>query len=260
MIPISVDSSTPVTVNRSIAVINTARQSNISDSVSSITTSTSRNTESQEFCPLNFTSVFSSIIGFIRNCLSNLVTLFTNTASRSQIVTKPITDGLPRGDELLYVNMQNKLGVTNRRELFPEYYFHACYAFRSPPSPFAVSLTQTQVIEALNIFRQIQNPRMKIDAFNWILSANNSTDNIAKQFYDELSEDLQREFRERIYVANGRNDENHGIGFGEHIIATNIRGALSRQAALDMLINIVAREEPGLITWANQQRNQRNQI
>lgn len=179
----------------------------------------------------------SSVVDYIQKCFSCLASFFTNPNSRQAPISEPITDGLTSGDYLFLTNMQNKFD--NGTRTFPDlHYLYPDVPPLSPPS-LTSSLTQRQVVEALDDFRQIQRPHIKIDAFDWVLSAHNSTDEIAMQFYNALPEDLKRKFREAIYIANGRNDENHGIGFGEHIIATNIRGALSRQAAGNLIIDLI---------------------
>ncbi len=98
------------------------------------------------------------------------------------------------------------------------------------PSPVD-AVRSERLAEALNVFRQIQGPFYKAKAFERAIIAQNSTDDAARQFYNALPDQLQRDFREQIYIANGRNDNNHGIGFGEHIVATEIRGVLARTAA-----------------------------
>ena len=232
MSPISPNSSpysSPLPLRRQNSVTNRVQQLNTSyETSSSLTTQT----ETQGFLS-SCNRWISSVVDYIQKCFSCLASFFTNPISRQAPISEPTTDGLTSGDYLFLTNMQNKFD--NGTRTFPDLH----YLYPNVPPLSLPSLTQRQVVEALDDFRQIQRPHIKIDAFNWVLSVNNSTDEIAMQFYNALPEDLKRKFREAIYIANGRNDENHGIGFGEHIIATNIRGALSRQAASNLIIDLL---------------------
>ena len=84
---------------------------------------------------------------------------------------------------------------------------------------------------ALNSFGLIQDPAAKMDAFASVLWANNTTADIAKQFYAALPSDMQDQFRFHIYEQNGRNDEGHGFGFGHYVAENRILENLSIRAA-----------------------------
>ncbi len=86
------------------------------------------------------------------------------------------------------------------------------------------------VAYALARFQEIQSPVVKMEAFETVLSAVNSTDDIARQFYQALPdgtpgavEASKSALRYHIWLANGRNDEGQGANFGHHIITTAIR-------------------------------------
>lgn len=109
----------------------------------------------------------------------------------------------------------------------------------------------------INLFRQIQSPVSKMEAFQAVLVAQNSTDDIARLFYNVLPEgtitagraDLgatKQCFKEYIWRANARGphepgfDNGLGANYGDHMIATAIRGPLPKQAAQNLLNAIAA--------------------
>ena len=93
----------------------------------------------------------------------------------------------------------------------------------------------------LGLFAQIQSPVVKMGAFHSVLSAANSTDDIARQFYNSLPEGTagtteasKNSFKHQLWVSNGRNDNGMGVGFGDHILNNAPRGPLALQAAQDL--------------------------
>ena len=72
--------------------------------------------------------------------------------------------------------------------------------------------------QALNLFRQIQSPLAKIEAFESIISSGDFQSNASKQFYDALPAYLQNEFKYQLWVANHRSDDGLGLHFGQAIV------------------------------------------
>jgi hypothetical protein len=95
------------------------------------------------------------------------------------------------------------------------------------------------VQNCLDMFGQIQSVASKLDVFKSVILADNSNQGIAKRFYDALPVFMQRIFKEQIWIANNRDDNNMGEGFGDHIVDTDIKGPLAR-AAIDGLIQVAA--------------------
>ncbi len=101
------------------------------------------------------------------------------------------------------------------------------------------------VAYVLDCFNHIHDVEPKMQAFQAILTAPNSTDVHARQFYDALNETAQTAFRAQIYTANGNSDVDtdgvsYGIHFGEHIIDRDIKGPLAQQAIGSCLVNLRA--------------------
>lgn len=107
----------------------------------------------------------------------------------------------------------------------------------------------------LGLFGGINSPAAKIEAFQTVLQASNSTDDIAKQFYDALPEGngtlaaSRSAFRQQIFYANNAvvaggssvyNGHDHGAGFGDHIVYHAIRGPLAQQAVRNLHAALVA--------------------
>jgi hypothetical protein len=87
------------------------------------------------------------------------------------------------------------------------------------------------VIRALDAFRLITDPAAQMEAFQIVLQADNSTDDIGRQFYNQLSPEMQRQFREQIWIANNRHDAGMGAAYGDLVVAHFIRSSLGQQAA-----------------------------
>ncbi len=111
------------------------------------------------------------------------------------------------------------------------------------PATTTIAVPAADIVNyTLNLFGQIQSPVSKMEAFQAVLGAVNSTDDIARQFYGALSdgtlggplEASKTAFREQIWIANGRADDGHGAGYGDHMIAHAIRGPLAQQAAQNL--------------------------
>jgi hypothetical protein len=101
------------------------------------------------------------------------------------------------------------------------------------------ALAPEDVAETLNLFKQMQSLWHKAAAFEHVLIAANSTDDIVRKFYGELPDPIQTSFRKAIWLKNNKNDRGYGLGFGEHIIATNIRGDLAQRAAEELVKSYV---------------------
>jgi hypothetical protein len=83
----------------------------------------------------------------------------------------------------------------------------------------------------LDNFRQLRTPLSKMEVFNTILNATYVTDDIARQFYENLPEEMQNEFKRQIWIANNEQDNGHGIGYGDYVVAHEIRGQIARDAS-----------------------------
>lgn len=111
----------------------------------------------------------------------------------------------------------------------------------STPVPAADMVTY-----ALDRFNEIQSHAVRMEAFETVLRAVNSTDDIARTFYNALPEGTgiveasKSAFRRYIWEANGRNDAGHGANYGDHIIATAPRGPLALQAAQNLRTALAA--------------------
>ncbi len=91
-----------------------------------------------------------------------------------------------------------------------------------------IPVPQNDVIAfALNHFNKIQYPVHQLEVFSAILGAVNSTDSIAKQFYDGLPIRIQNEFKRMLWMNNGcssvRAGHDHGAGFGDYMVHHEIR-------------------------------------
>jgi hypothetical protein len=113
----------------------------------------------------------------------------------------------------------------------------------SPAVPAADVVAYT-----LGLFGQISTPAAKIEALQTVFGAINSTDDIAKQFYNALPEGAltedqlnnnereatRKSLRREIWEANGRvttwGTHAYNLNFGDHIINNVTRGPLVQQA------------------------------
>jgi hypothetical protein len=84
---------------------------------------------------------------------------------------------------------------------------------------------------ALKQFRQIQDSAAKMEVFAAVLWANNVWEDIAKEFYSALPNDMQDRLRFHIYEKNNRNDEDRGLNFGHHVVENRILDGLTISAA-----------------------------
>ncbi len=102
------------------------------------------------------------------------------------------------------------------------------------------------VTYARDRFNEIQSPVVKMEAYETVLRAVNSTDDIARTFYDALPEGTgiveasKSAVRRFIWEANGRNDAGHGANYGNHMIATAPRGPTAQQAAQNLRTALAA--------------------
>jgi hypothetical protein len=91
------------------------------------------------------------------------------------------------------------------------------------------------VVEYLVSLFTKMRPDFQLEAFLVVLKAENSTDAIAKQFYNALSEEMQTEFKGQIWTALNGNRYFCGIDneefFVSQIIANAIRGPFAKKAA-----------------------------
>ncbi len=81
----------------------------------------------------------------------------------------------------------------------------------------------------------ITAPAAKMEAFEAVLVAQNSTDDIARQFYAALPADNQNGFKGQMYAENGnssvRAGRDHGAGFGDYMVHHEIRSDHAKLAA-----------------------------
>jgi hypothetical protein len=121
-----------------------------------------------------------------------------------------------------------------------------------PPLAAIISTTAAPIVppaaivtSLLQLFGEINSPAAKIEAFQVVLEASNSTDDIARQFYDTLPEGdgtsaaSKSSFRRHVWLGNNGGDSvynghDHGAGFGDHIVWHAIRGPLAQQAARNL--------------------------
>jgi hypothetical protein len=132
----------------------------------------------------------------------------------------------------MFQNMQNVPGNTDGALIAAIKQIFRTEGTEGARQASAIEAPSESVIDyALNSFSLIQNPAVKMDAFASVLWANNTTDDIAKQFYDALPTDMQNGFKFHIYVQNNSDDEGHGFEFGDHVVENRILENLSIQAA-----------------------------
>jgi hypothetical protein len=99
--------------------------------------------------------------------------------------------------------------------------------------------SRIEVEVALEEFSEIRSPLYKAKAFHRVITATNSTDEIAKLFYDALPQDLQNEFKSLAYGVNGSSimdGHDHREGFGDYVVHHRIRSNVARTAA-NALVN-----------------------
>ena len=82
---------------------------------------------------------------------------------------------------------------------------------------YPIPTKEDNITQALNLFRQIQNQSLKIEAFSLVIFSNEFPR--SKEFYDALPDDLQAVFKEKVWIANGCSDNGMGFGFGDHFVA-----------------------------------------
>ncbi len=192
--------------------------------ISSANSSISSAAENQGFSA-QISAWISSVMDTIRNCLSTLP-LIGSWFEKADAAPVPVP---PPGPGQTWSDVQ-------RRDMI-------CGQFvASATTTFAVPSNEL-VDTAVTLFTGIQSPVNKMEAFLAVLNANNSTDEIAKRFYDALPEgnvgqpgidNVQASksgFRRQLWASHG-SDDGRGLGFGDHIIATDPRGALAKTAAL----------------------------
>lgn len=175
----------------------------------------------------------SSVVDAIRNCLAKLPLIGSFFATAQPVTTTAVTTTAAATTTPVdadYVNMIKNVFVA---------------APGTGATTTAAVPSADVVAYALDCFNRIQAPAAKMEAFQAVLAAANSTDGIATQFYGALDAAQQTAFRSEIWVANGRSSidatgVNRSVGFGEHIVATDIRGALAQQAIRNVIANLAA--------------------
>lgn len=245
--------SAPVETSVTVPTTATATPAGVASTPSTITSAAPAPAESSKgFCAQisDFVArVIDSICNFLGKIPSTIGSWFTksaSTASTNQNTTTSTTTSAPAA------SWTDQERVEMIRQMFvpvPE---------TTTAGDTAVAVPAQDMVEyALELFRGIQSPIEKMMVFNAVLTANNSTDAIARQFYDALPpgtaghlEASQTSFRECIWHANGNSSMHdrieYGMRFGEHIIDTAIRGPLAQGAADDLLHVLFAAEEHSL--------------
>lgn len=106
-----------------------------------------------------------------------------------------------------------------------------------------VSIPSSDPVQvALSAFKNIQSSVFKMKAFAFILSNRQLPCSIAKSFYDALPLALQNAFKGEMYAVNGYssvyNGHDHGVGFGDFMVAHQIRSDVAREAAFSLYISL----------------------
>lgn len=100
------------------------------------------------------------------------------------------------------------------------------------------SLSNEDKAKALMLFKQIQLPLEKMNAFAAVISEGHTDDaDLAKQCYEALSNDLQEEFRQQLWEANNCADNGHGDKFGQHVIDTGLTNNQLAERAVQAVRN-----------------------
>src|SRR5690349_7114530 len=82
-----------------------------------------------------------------------------------------------------------------------------------------VLIPQDNVAQALNLFKQIQDRSLKIEAFASVLYSKGFPN--PKEFYNALPVELQNEFNHQLWIANGRSDNGMGVNFGDRFVESS---------------------------------------
>lgn len=84
--------------------------------------------------------------------------------------------------------------------------------------------------EALDKVSHLSKPKEKLHAFGLVQADMQISANDARAFYDRLPVDMQHHLQWHIWDENQRNDEGLGLGYGSHIIDTDIKSDLVLRA------------------------------
>jgi hypothetical protein len=196
---------------------------------------------SSQGCSAQIGAWFASCIDAIRGCLAKLP-LIGSWFEKST----PVTTTIPSTTSSVAVST----GYTDAQLLNMISGVFAPAASTSTSSTVAVP-DAAIVTYVLGLFGQIQSPVVKIEAFQAVLGAINSTDDIARQFYDALPEGTigvveasRSSFRERVWISNGNSStyggHDHGAGFGDFIVYNAIRSPLAQTGAQGLRTALVA--------------------
>jgi hypothetical protein len=187
-------------------------------------------------CSEQISAWVASVVNSVRGCLANLWWIGHWFETTPEPVTNPVTTNpLPTTTTTTWTDVEIVAMIRGQFQA-PPVSTTAGTTVAAPgvPLPDVVAYT-------LNLFRGITSPVCKMEAFQAVLVATNSTEEIAKQFYEALPdgtsgvEASKAAFRAHIYAANHNNDEGHGIGFGEFIIySPRVRSDLTSLAATNL--------------------------
>lgn len=187
-------------------------------------------------CSAQISAWFASCIDAIRGCLAKLPLIgswFDNSASAT--TTTPGTSSTLGTSTTTWTDADLVRMIAGQ------------FVSAGPTTGATVAVPAADVVNyTLTLFGQIQSPVAKMEAFGAVLGAINSTDDIARQFYGALPEGTigtlgasRSSFREYAWIANGRNDNGHGPGYGDHVVQHEIRTLLA-QTAVQNLRNALA--------------------
>jgi hypothetical protein len=201
---------------------------------------------SSQGCSSQISAWFASCIDAIRGCLAKLPLIGSWFEKNT-----PATTTIPSTTSSVAIST----GYTDAQLL------NMISGVFAPAGSITTGATTVPVPDAtivnyvLGLFGQIQSPVVKIEAFRAVLGAMNSTDDIARQFYDALPEGTigtleasRSSFREQVWIANGRSSvdgsgHDHGSGYGDFVVYHAIRTPLA-QAGAQNLRNALAAAAP----------------
>lgn len=229
--------TTNAATSTSTTPVTTSNTTSTTAGISTATSSISSAADNQGFSA-QISAWISSVMDTIRNCLSKLPLIGSwfekATPATTTSTTSTTTTTTTWSDAELLAMIRGQF-----------------VAAGGTTSTTTIAAPAADVVAyALNNFNQIQSPVTKMDAFLAVLSAVNSTDDIARQFYNGLPEGTpnveasRSAFRNHLWIANGRTSViggvDQGMGFGDHIIGTAPRGPLAQQAAQNLRAALAA--------------------
>lgn len=209
----------------------TSRVNGLSSFPSSISSAKARTTQNDFSTQIS--AWVASVVDAIRACLARLPLIGGWFEVTPPVTTTTPTTPVPP-PRVQYTDAENLNMVVAQ---FPR---PSTTTQATPPATPPVTPNPQTVDYVVNeVFNRIASPAIKMQAFEAVLTAPNSTDAIARQFYDALPagtdgviEASKATFKHYIWLANGSSDEGRGIGYGEHMVSpANIRHLRCQQAA-----------------------------